>query len=205
MSTAAQIIANQNNAQSSTGPKTDAGKQAAALNSTKHGFTGQTLILTAAEKPAYETHVIATVEHYQPKTHQEAELIQQYADQQWTLHQINAQQIGLLSLLNAATLQHMELGSDIATLNTALEPLYKQLRTLGTYEQRRLRAAKATLEAFNELVAARQAQFEEAVEIYKSLKSQNKPFTPEEFGFVCSTQEIERHIAREARRIQPRK
>jgi hypothetical protein len=205
MSTNAQINANQTNAQSSTGPRTEEGKQSAALNSTTHGFTGQNVVLTPAEKPAYDTHVIAYIEQYQPKTHQETDLIQQYADQQWTLYQINAQQISLMSMISAATKQHLDNGGELDTLSTATNSLYQQLRTLSLYEQRRHRAAKDILSRFKELLTARQEQFKEAVELYKSLKAQNKPFSPEEFGFVCSLQDIERHITREATRIQPRK
>ena len=42
MSTTAQINANQLNAQKSTGPVTDTGRQNSAQNACKHGFTGQT-------------------------------------------------------------------------------------------------------------------------------------------------------------------
>ncbi len=42
MATAAQIAANQANAQKSTGPKTPPGKAASSRNATKHGLSGST-------------------------------------------------------------------------------------------------------------------------------------------------------------------
>ncbi len=50
MATEAQIKANQQNAQRSTGPKTEEGKQQSARNSLKHGLTGQALIQPEGEE-----------------------------------------------------------------------------------------------------------------------------------------------------------
>lgn len=66
MATPQQIEANRQNAQASTGPKTDAGKERSSLNATRHGFTGQTLVLCNDEKDAYEFHVLAYMEKYVP-------------------------------------------------------------------------------------------------------------------------------------------
>ena len=45
MATAAQIQANQHNAQLSTGPRTAEGKARSAANSTRHGFCSQSVLL----------------------------------------------------------------------------------------------------------------------------------------------------------------
>jgi len=192
LSSAAQINANRQNAQSSTGPKSEETKQKSALNATRHGFTGQTILLASPEeKIAYETHCISILEQYQPKTHEETSLIQQYADQQWTLHQISAQQISLLNLLNAATDRLMKEGADLDTILATTATFNKQLNTLGIYEQRRRRASKDVLAQFKELSEVREAALAQAAAISKSCKTQGKPFTPAEFGFVCSSAEID--------------
>ena len=45
----ARLRANRLNAQKSTGPRTEAGKQRSSLNATRHGLTGQVLTLTALQ------------------------------------------------------------------------------------------------------------------------------------------------------------
>jgi hypothetical protein len=198
MSTTAQIQANRNNAQLSTGARTEQGRERSAVNATRHGFCGQHLIVPVEEKEAYENHTIAVVEQYQPRTHQEASLIQQYADMQWTLHQINVLQINVMSMLNAATSKLMKDGADFDTMNASLAPFYKQIGTLGVYEQRKRRAAQETLAQYNDLVEARLADLAKAAQTCKVLKAQGKPFTPAEFGFVYALPEVESYIAREA-------
>ena len=177
MPTPAQIEANRQNAQLSTGPATPAGLERSAKNATRHGFTGQSLLITPEEKDAYETHCISYVEQYQPKTHEETELLQQYADHQWCLLQINVQLINVMSLLNAATAHHMKIGSEFEVLNAVLAPFYKQLNTLGIYDSRRRRAAQSTLAKLNELLEAR-----------KEAEAKTKVPNPPDIGFVHSTQ-----------------
>jgi hypothetical protein len=196
MSTNAQIKANQQNAQKSTGPKTEAGKQRSSLNSTGHGFTGQQIILSPEENAAYDAHCIAYLDQYRPQTHEETDLILQYADQQWTLHQISVQQMTVLSIMNLATSQLLLDGAELIFVNTITAPYYKQLSTLGTYEQRRRRAAVATLAAFKALEARREAEMAVAAKTCTTLKAQGKPFNPQEFGFVHSAEEIDLYISR---------
>jgi hypothetical protein len=193
---AAQIQANRQNAQLSTGATTSEGKKRSSLNATRHGFTGQSLVLSDEEKDAYETHCIAFLENYQPATHEETSLVQQYADLTWGLHQIAVQQSNVMSVINAITTKLMKEG-DFDALTAATAPHYKTINTLSLYETRRRRAAEATLARFNELAAARKQQLTQAVQLYKATKAQDKPFTPSEFGFVCSLSEIERFIARQ--------
>jgi hypothetical protein len=166
-------------------------------NATRHGFTGQTLILSPEEKEAYETHCIAYIDQYSPSSHEETDLVQQYADLRWTLHQISVQQSNTLSIINAITTKLMKNG-DFEALTAATAQLFKTLNTLAIYEQRRRRAAEATLERLNMLTAARRHAVTQAAPIYKLHKAQDKPFIPSDFGFVCSLAEIERYILRES-------
>jgi len=198
MSSNAQIEANRQNAQASTGATSPAGQKKSSMNALRHGFTGQSVLVSAEEKPLYDAHVIAYLEQYQPKSHEESNLIQQYADQHWTLHQISVQQMNVLTMLNMSNAHHMKIGSDYETLNAASAQFYKQIGNLGIYEQRRRRAAQETLAQFNELKAAREKAFAEAVTVYKGLKLKNQPFNPADFGFVYSTAEIETFVARQA-------
>jgi hypothetical protein len=56
MTTEAQIKANRLNAQQSTGPKTPAGKQAAARNALKHGFRSAQMVLLDDDPAAFEAY-----------------------------------------------------------------------------------------------------------------------------------------------------
>jgi hypothetical protein len=203
MSTAPQTRTeiNRQNAEASTGPKTEEGKQRSSLNATRHGFTGQTLVLSPEEKEAYESHCIAYREQYQPANHEETDLIQQYADLRWTLHQISIQQTNIFSIINAVTAKFMKDG-DLDGLTAANKPNYRTLSTLSTYEQRRRRAAEATIARFNELsqarIAAQKQELAQAVLHYKANKAQGKPWNPADSGFVCSLAEIETHLLQKA-------
>jgi hypothetical protein len=197
MSTPARAEINRQNAQHSTGPTSPEGKQRSSLNATRHGFAGQTLFLSPEEKEAYETHCIAYMELYQPANHEETDLIQQYADLRWTLHQISIQQTNILSIMNAVTARFMKEG-DLDGLTAANAPHYRTLTTFSIYEQRRRRAAEATIARFTALAQARKQQLAQAVQHYKANKAQGKPWNPIDSGFVCSIEEIEKHVAHES-------
>ena len=49
MASEAQIRANRENAQRSTGPRTEAGRQSSRLNSLKHGLAAKMLVLSDAD------------------------------------------------------------------------------------------------------------------------------------------------------------
>jgi hypothetical protein len=196
MATPQQIEANRKNAQSSAGATTEAGKKRSSLNATKHGFTGQSLILSDEEKEAYEFHVLAYMDEYAPKTHIETNLVQQFADAHWSLHQIHVQQSNWMSLINSITTQLMKEG-DLDALSAALAQPYKTLNTLGIYEARKRRAANALEAQLNAMLEARREALAQAAKVHKQHKSQNQPFNPADFGFVCSTAEIEAYLKRE--------
>ena len=164
MSTNAQITANQQNAKLSTGPTTEAGKQISSQNATRHGFTGLSLIVTPDEKEAYETHVAAYLEYHQPASHPHKQMVQQYLDLLWSLHQIFVQQSNTMSLMNAVATQLTAAAGDPQATAAAIAPIARTLNTLNLYETRRRRALKTVKE---ELDAYEQAQTEAAKALEK--------------------------------------
>ena len=143
MSTQKQIDANRENAQHSCGPTSTDGLKRSSLNSTVHGFTGQNLVLSDAEKAPYEAFVQQMRTEFRPCTAESRELLQNYTDLRWSIQQITVQQNNLLTIMNVITQHHIET-DDLAGMDAALEPHTRRLKTLGTYEQRRRRAAKET-------------------------------------------------------------
>src|SRR3954462_5544830 len=67
---------NRNNAQRSTGPRTEAGKKSAYLNSYKHGLCMKKLALPVEDAALLQEKLDRWVEHYEPSTPGECELIE---------------------------------------------------------------------------------------------------------------------------------
>jgi hypothetical protein len=193
MATPQQQKANQENAQKSTGPVTPEGKLKASLNSTKHGFTGKELFLTPAEQKPYEDFSAAMHREIRANNSETRELLQHYINLRWSLNQILVQQTNLLSIIDQITSQFLSAG-DITGLAKSVEPHYRQLRLLGTYEQRRRRAAQDTLDRFQQLEKEHRASLEKAAVAHEAMKKLGQTWNPSEFGFVCSLQEIERFL-----------
>jgi hypothetical protein len=83
MSTEAQVAANQQNAQHSTGPKSAAGKATICLNAFRHGLAGAFMILADEVREDFdELHNGLRAEH-QPETPTEVLLIESMAQHYW--------------------------------------------------------------------------------------------------------------------------
>src|SRR3954454_8218688 len=76
LSKAERARINRNNAQKSTGPRTEAGKKSASLNSYKHGLCAKTLALPSEDAALLQEKLDHWVEHYEPATPGECELIE---------------------------------------------------------------------------------------------------------------------------------
>ena len=198
MSTQKQIDANRENAKNSHGPTTPEGKQRSSRNSTKHGFTGQTLILSPEEEDLYKAFVADYYNDYAPYDATTRQLTQQLADAHWSIQQIFVQQTNLMTLINAATDQLSQAGDPIAALTT-LAPLTKTLQTYTTYENRRRRAADAIETKLTALLQERaerlKTEIPQAAKLAKLHIAKGQSFDPAEFGFFrkYSTPEVQIH------------
>jgi hypothetical protein len=85
MATPAQILANRENAQHSTGPKTQEGKQAASRNATRHGLTGTQIVMPGEDPAAYEELRQGLYESHYPANEAERILVDQIAANYWRL------------------------------------------------------------------------------------------------------------------------
>jgi hypothetical protein len=98
MSSAAQINANHSNSRLSTGPRTEAGKQKAALNSTRHGFTGQVVLLTAEEAEPYRLFNEAFQKQLAPVGPVEHQLVRTIIDANWRINQLQSTESAIYAL-----------------------------------------------------------------------------------------------------------
>ena len=55
------------NAEKSTGPRSPEGKAAAAQNARKHGFAGGRVVIADEDKEAYQAHLDAYFDSFQPE------------------------------------------------------------------------------------------------------------------------------------------
>ena len=85
MSSLRKIRANRLNSQSSTGPKTPAGKTASSQNATTHGLTARHLLLSIEDRAALEELRGDLIHEYRPQGVQELLLVTQIADSFWRL------------------------------------------------------------------------------------------------------------------------
>jgi len=84
MATEAQILANQQNAHHSTGPKTESGKASSCKNNFKYGLTGSSFTVLDFEDQDEFNHVLSGLRHeHQPSTMTESILIEQMAQSYW--------------------------------------------------------------------------------------------------------------------------
>jgi hypothetical protein len=183
MSTNAQINANRENAKLSTGPTSQAGSERSSQNATRHGYTGQTLVLTPEEAEAYAAHVATYMNRHQPLVAEHRQLIQQLADADWGVHQIFTSQTAQISLMNILTRQLSEAGADAASIIKSSAQCARTLATLTSYENRKRRTSKAIEEKLDEIYQRITEELEAANSAANSKETKPEP----EIGFVHPT------------------
>ena len=85
---AAQLEANRLNAQKSTGPRTEEGKNKCKLNAFRHGLTSQVAVMTDPDRDAQEKFIKAYVADVKPEGAQETQLVQALAFECWRMNRI---------------------------------------------------------------------------------------------------------------------
>jgi hypothetical protein len=89
MATLAQIQANRQNSQKSTGPKSAIGKMIASRNSTRHGFYSTTVLLPEEDREEFLRLARRLVSAYSPCGVLEEELVRSIIETRWQLRRAN--------------------------------------------------------------------------------------------------------------------
>lgn len=97
MATINQILANQANAQHSTGPRTEEGKARVSQNARKHGFTAQTLHVPEEQKVEFDILFSGLLEDIRPTGALENELFRRLFTHAWNLRRIESVESQLLA------------------------------------------------------------------------------------------------------------
>ncbi len=92
---AAQLTANQANAQLSTGPLTEAGKAISSKNALKHGLTGKTVLLPTDDPAEYNRLLAVYTQRLAPATDEERALVQALLDSTWRLTRLKTLEAGI--------------------------------------------------------------------------------------------------------------
>ena len=198
---------NKANAQHSTGPKTQAGKQRSSLNALRHGLTGQTIVLPSDDLEAYQQHIQHFVTEYHPKGATENQLVQALADAAWRQNRVCALENNLLTL--SIVHQPTPLENITDQVNTALaiaaslDSQTRALANLSIHGQRLARQFEKNLALLGELQTKRLTQetceLDQAANLVKWHRKNKKPCHPSQDGFVFSDAEIDAFIARHDR------
>ena len=98
MTTEKQIIANQQNARHSTGPRTESGKRRSRRNAVRHGLAAETVIDSLEDAADYSAFERAIKTDYSPQSAIEGQLVSRLASLLWRLRRAVIIESGLLNI-----------------------------------------------------------------------------------------------------------
>ena len=179
MTTVSRTEINRANAQHSTGPKTESGKQRSSQNALRHGLTSQIVVMPTEEIEAYQLHLKSFTEEYDPQGATEANLVQALADASWRLNRVVALETNLLML--------------------DPESQFKALANLSMHSQRLSRQFERTVTQLRQLQKTRRAKEESdlsgLLDIMEMVEATGETYDPSEGGFVFSKFQIDAAIS----------
>ena len=201
MSTSGQIAANQRNAQLSTGPTSEPGKNTSSRNALKTGLTGRTVLLPTEDAALYEAHLNRFLKRFDPAGDDERTLVQSLADTEWRLMRIPSLEFGIYAV-GRVELAHLFPGEEPALRQHMIEAKIlltyrRDLSNLSMQETRLRRHREKDLAALKELQDARKKEIRTRLEAAARLyilavrENTNDHFDLGQFGFEFSIAQIE--------------
>jgi hypothetical protein len=156
MASSAQVLANRDNAKLSTGPKTAEGKLASSRNSSRHGLTGNQIVMPGEDAAAYEELRQGMHDSWKPANEPELVLVDQIAAASWRL--MRALRV------ETAVLEKLAEGSDNpdAAIAAALLERPKDVARIQRYVTSAQNAFYKAMAELTRLQKARQAAEHEA-------------------------------------------
>jgi hypothetical protein len=98
MTSVRQFEANRRNSHKSTGPRTEAGKQASRCNAVRHGLTAETVIGALEDAEDYKAFELAIKADYDAQSAVERELVLRLASRLWRLRRATSIETGLFEI-----------------------------------------------------------------------------------------------------------
>ena len=198
-----QLIANRENALHSTGPE---GKKRSSLNATRHGLTGQVVVMPYEDLQAYNAFVERYIKGLDPKNEPEKQLAFDMANTVWKLNRCTSIESGIYAMGHHDNADHNEVDNPevhaaLTAATTYLEHS-KELESLSRQENRLRSALQKSTKLYHDMQDRRREQESreiwQAIPIAKAHKMQDLPYDPAEDGFVLSNTQIDQRINREA-------
>jgi len=139
MSSAAQVLANQANAQHSTGPTSEEGKARVAENRTTHGLAGSQFRLLSWECPDQFREFAATTRaDYNPQTPEEERLVHSIIQHYWLMQRSLTLQDALLYQDNLSDADQKRLSLLMRYQTTNERAYYKAMKELKTIRKQQI-------------------------------------------------------------------
>jgi hypothetical protein len=199
----AQLAANRENAQKSTGPKTAEGKAHVHLNALKTGLTGRTVCLPSDDATLYQDLMSKYSRLYQPVGPEEEALVQSVVDIRWRLDRIPGL---LMALLNKGRIELAADDPDFVKRNQAdmleievMAKYEKEFKNLNLQESRLARRREREIAELKQLQKERKANeaaaLERAASAHLVAEKAGQPYSCPEIGFEFSKAVFEAHLA----------
>ena len=198
MSLTKDLIAeiNRANAQKSSGPKTQIGKQRSRMNAVKHNLSGQNLILQESEVEAYNRMSTSMFNDLKPKSEPEHQIAQKIIDTNFRLNRLTAIENNLFNL--GLTQNETDTDQDdrievMAAQTRAWTEHANTFDTIGRYESRLSRQLLKYQQEFERLQAVRK-QHEFADRHRSAEQIEQDKFDPASFSPIENSYRILTHL-----------
>ena len=196
-----RAVINRANAQHSTGPRTEAGKQRSSLNALRHGLTAASPVLPSEDPAAYESHRRQFMDEYQPATPTETQLVQELIDTSWRLNRIPVLESDLLARAANPPNEEARIDFDIVDAHRLIANLNVQGHRLSRQFQKALDKLR---EIQTDRLERQGRELKDAAAIFELYKHKGLPWQPADHGFVFSKEQVERAAERMLRRNEAR-
>jgi len=206
-----QLEANRRNAQQSTGPRSEIGKNKSSLNALRHGLTARVVVLPTEDLAAYQRFSTEFLAELAPGTFTERQCAQTIIDTQWRLNRVRGLEDGMLALGHYGPEGQIDPGHPelhaALTAAGAWREHSQAFVNLSMHEQRLYRVLTNATKALEDLKVRRTADRQSALDAAVAQHNTNKmlgvarPATDEAptNGFVFTAEEIETETHRRRR------
>jgi hypothetical protein len=193
-----QLRANNANAQLSTGPRTEEGKQVSRLNGLRHGLTGQVSIMTEDNRREHDAFCNPITARLNPDGPLELQLANLISHDYWRLNRVQSIEDGIFAMGHGHEANQIYTGAEQADVLLSEATTFlrksKEILNITLYESRINRNLKKNMEELRRLQTERKAQQEKDIEeaqlLHQLAVHNGEPFDAEQAGFAFSNEKV---------------